>query len=97
MMNRSDLVEDLARSREMPLAEARDCLDALLSCITRSLAAGDKVTLNGFGVFELRRRSARKMVNPSTREVMSIDEAAIPSFRASPRLRQQVNEPSLPV
>ena len=97
MMNRSDLIEELARRENLTVAEARTYLDTLLSCIADSLAAGDKVTLNGFGVFSLRRRAARQMRNPSTHEVMTIVQADIPTFRASPRLRELVNESSLSV
>ena len=92
-MNRSELVHAFAEHHGLAVPQARAYLDTVLLCITRALAAGQKVTLDGFGVFGLRQRSPRTTVNPATGQPMRIDAADVPTFRASPRLRKAVNEP----
>ena len=54
------------------------------------LANGEKVTLVGFGTFEVRERAARKGVNPATGEPIDIPAAKVPAFKAGKALRDAV-------
>jgi len=43
---------------------AKQVVDAALAVISEALQRGEKVTLTGFGTFELRQRQARMGINP---------------------------------
>ena len=92
-MNRSDLVREFADSLDLPAPEARRYFDTLLMCVTQALARGERVNLDGFGVFALRHRTSRITTNPATGQPMVIEAADVPTFRPSPRLREAINQP----
>ncbi len=58
-MNKADLINAIAAEAGVSKAEAKKALDAVISNISNALAAGDKVTLVGFGTFSVSARGAR--------------------------------------
>ena len=65
-------------------------MDAITSAITDTLAMNERVTLVGFGTFQVRERKARKGVNPQTREAINIPAKKVPRFTAGKALREAV-------
>ena len=63
-------------------AGATRALDTLVDTITTTVAAGDSVTLVGFGTFKPAQRAAREGKNPKTGEKISIPAATVPKFSA---------------
>lgn len=90
-MNKSELVELIAKETKSSKSDALKHLDATLGAIGKSLKKGDKVALTGFGTFEVRARAARKARNPQTGETLEIAASKAPAFKAGKGLRQLVN------
>lgn len=90
-MNRKDLVEAVAATTGQTQAEADASLAAVLDAITRAVAAGDRVTLPGFGTFERRERAARTGRNPQTGETMEIAAGVSPAFKPAAGFKQAVS------
>ena len=90
-MNKRQLVEGVAKASGIGVAEAAGTVDAVLEAVSASLAAGEPVTLAGFGTFEVRGRSARTGRNPRTGEAIEIAASRVPAFRAAKSLREAVN------
>jgi DNA-binding protein HU-beta len=67
-----------------------DIVNAALMVISEALARGEKVTLTGFGTFEVRERQACEGVNPQTCAKMSIPASKTPGFSASSTLKDAV-------
>ena len=82
-MNKAELIDAVASSTDMSKAEAGRAVDAVLGSITDSLAAGTKVSIGGFGNFEVRDRSARMGRNPQTGETIHIAATKVPAFKAA--------------
>ena len=55
-MNKSELIEQIAKRSGLPLAGSRKALDALLETVGEALASGDRVQLVGFGTFKVTER-----------------------------------------
>jgi DNA-binding protein HU-beta len=89
-MNKTDLRDAVAEAADINGAQADRALNAVLDSITTALAAGDKVTLPGFGTFETRERSARQGRNPQTGETMEIAASTAPAFKAGAQLKKAV-------
>ncbi|HEY7583141.1 MAG TPA: HU family DNA-binding protein, partial [Acidimicrobiia bacterium] len=53
-MNKAELIDAVANATGGNRSAASDAVDAVLSSIQKSLVSGDKVTLPGFGTFEVR-------------------------------------------
>ena len=90
-MNKAELIDAVASSTDTSKAEAGRAVDAVLGSITDSLAAGTKVSIGGFGNFEVRDRSARMGRNPQTGETIHIAATKVPAFKAAKALKMAVN------
>ena len=89
-MNKAELIDAVASSTDMSKAEAGRAVDAVLGSITDSLAAGTKVSIGGFGNFEVRDRSARMGRNPQTGETIHNAATKVPAFKAAKALKMAV-------
>lgn len=65
-MNKTDLIEHIAKNADISKAAAGRALDALLSGVKSTLKKGGSVTLVGFGTFAVAKRAARTGRNPRT-------------------------------
>lgn len=91
-MNKTELVEAIASSTELTKTDVDKVVTALVEVVTDALAKGDKVSLKGFGNFEVRTRSERTGRNPRTGETMTIAASKAPAFKASSALKKAVNK-----
>lgn len=90
-MNKSELIESVAASADLPKAAAGRAVDAVVEAVTTALQNGDSVALVGFGTFSVKDRAARTGRNPQTGEPIQIKAAKIPSFKAGKALKDAVN------
>ena len=90
-MNKSDLVEAIAKSAEISKAAAARALDATVDTIKKALKKGDSVSLVGFGTFKVGKRAARNGRNPRTGATIKIKAAKVPKFSAGKGLKDAVN------
>ena len=89
-MNKAELVEEVAGKVGLTKKDAGNVVDAVTSAITDSLARNERVTLVGFGTFQVRERKARKGVNPQTRGIIQIPAKKVPKFRPGKGLKEKV-------
>lgn len=89
-MNKGDLVEKVAQDCGLRKAAAEQALNSVLGAITDAVAAGDKVTLVGFGTFSVSERAAREGRNPRTGEAIKIPAARLVKFKAGSKLADAV-------
>ena len=89
-MNKAELIEALSVHFDGSKTEAAKALNAVVSTITYKTAAGEKVSITGFGVFEKVHRSARMVRNPRTGERKKAEATAVPRFRAGTDLKAYV-------
>lgn len=90
-MNKSDLVDAIAKSADISKAAAGRALDATVESIKKALKKGDTVSLVGFGTFKVGKRAARNGRNPRTGETIKIKAAKVPKFTAGKGLKDAVN------
>jgi DNA-binding protein HU-beta len=89
-MNKTDLVAAVAAKAEISKKDAEAAVAAVFASITDALADGDKVSLVGFGTFEVKARAARTGLNPRTGEKLSIPASKAPAFKAGKALKDAV-------
>ncbi|MCK5716941.1 MAG: HU family DNA-binding protein [Thiomargarita sp.] len=90
-MNKSELIQSVADSADIPKTTAGKAVDAILESIKEALGEGNTVTLIGFGTFAVRERAARVGRNPRTGERLDIKAANVPVFKAGKALKDAVN------
>ena len=90
-MNKSELIQAVAESVDMPKATAAKAVDAIIEKVKNSLADGEAVTLIGFGTFTVRERASRVGRNPRTGKPINIKAARVPVFKPGKALKDAVN------
>ena len=90
-MNKTELIDAIARHADISKAAAGRALDATVNAIKSSLKDGEMVTLVGFGSFYVGRRIARQGRNPRTGATIKIRAAKVPKFRPGKALKDAVN------
>ena len=90
-MNKSELIDAIAKHADISKAAAGRALEAAMSAIRTSLKKSDDVTLVGFGTFYVGKRTARQGRNPRTGAAIRIRAAKVPKFRAGKALKDAVN------
>ena len=89
-MTKVELIAAVAEKANLTKKDAEAAINGALDVITESLKGGDKVTLVGFGTFEVRERPERKGRNPQTGEEITIEASKLPAFKAGKALKDAV-------
>jgi DNA-binding protein HU-beta len=89
-MTRVDLVEAVARRAGVTKAEAGRVVNAVFESVREALSRGEKITLTGFGTFEVRQRAERVGRNPQSGERITIPAQRTAAFRAGKSLKEAV-------
>ena len=89
-MNKTELVAAVAEKAGLTKKDAERVINATVEAITESLVKGDKVSVSGFGIFEVKTREARVGRNPRTKETIQIPATRLPAFKASKALKDIV-------
>ncbi len=90
-LNKSELIDQIAKQADISKAAASRALDAAIGAVKTSLKKGGMVTLVGFGTFYVGKRAARGGRNPRTGAAIKIRAAKVPKFRPGKALKDAVN------
>jgi DNA-binding protein HU-beta len=86
-MNKSDLIEHVAKQADISKAAATRALDAIVGGVKTTLKKSGSVTIVGFGTFAVTKRAARTGRNPRTGAAIKIKAAKVPKFKPGKALR----------
>ena len=89
-MNKRELIDEVSEKVGITKKEIGNIVDAIMEAIKKALSRGEKVTLFGFGTFQLIERKARRGRNPRTGEIIQIPAKRAVKFRAGKVLRKAV-------
>ena len=89
-MNKTELIAEMADKAGLTKADAKKALDAFIDTIAASLKKGDKISLVGFGSFDVAKRNARTGRNPKTGETIKIAAKKVVKFRPGSDLSNNV-------
>ena len=91
-MTKTDLVNVIAEKGEYSKKDAEKALSTVIDAITESLSKGEKISLIGFGTFEVRDRAAKDAINPLTKEPVHVPAKKVPAFKAGTALKEAVDK-----
>jgi DNA-binding protein HU-beta len=95
-MRKSEWIAQVAKQANVSQVEAGKVLNTALDVVAKTLAGGDKLTLTGFGTFEVRKSAARTGTHPRTGEKIRIAARQRPAFTAGTALRDAVAHKAKP-
>jgi integration host factor subunit beta len=90
-MTKAELIEDVSRVVEMSRKDSEVIVETIFDSIVKSLKAGDKIEIRGFGSFRTRQRKPRIGRNPKTGTRVDVPAKKIPYFKPSKELKDLVN------
>ena len=90
LLTTSILADHIAGTFEMPKTHGKAVVDEVLDAIIKNLSKGGKVQLRGLGVFEVKKRAARKGRNPATGEAIKIKATKRVDFKTARDLRDKI-------
>ena len=89
-MNKAELIATVAEVAGLSKKDSEKAVNATFDTITAALEAGEKVSLVGFGAFDVKARAARMGRNPRTKEEVEIPASRVPQFKAGKALKDAV-------
>ena len=89
-MTKAELIEDVSRVVEMSRKDSEIIVETIFDSIVKSLKAGDKIEIRGFGSFRTRQRKPRIGRNPKTGARVDVPAKKIPYFKPSKELKDLV-------
>ncbi len=85
-MNKNDLVKAMAAEAGMTNVDAKKALEAFVAVTEKTLKAGDKISLVGFGTFGVIERAARTGINPAKGTKIKIPAKKVVKFKPGANL-----------
>jgi nucleoid DNA-binding protein len=94
-ISRQDIIHSMmAEVDGLSYNMASASLEAVINCVTQSLANHQSIMLSDFGKFGIRHRRARLGSHPRTHQPITIPEVVVPHFTPSPHLKKLVQKPN---
>ncbi len=90
-MNKQELITAMAQESGFTKKDTETALNSFMTSVQNAVKSDDKVSLVGFGTFELRNRAERKGRNPRTKEEITIAATKAPAFKAGKLFKELVN------
>lgn len=90
-MNKSELIKTLADDGQLPLEDATSVVNIFFDSLRKSLLAGERVEIRGFGSFKIKEYEGYSGRNPKTGQSVTVIPKRLPFFRAGKDLKDYIN------
>lgn len=87
-MNKTESINAVAEKSGLSKVDAKKAVEAFVETVSSELKEGGKVALLGFGSFSVAEKSARKGVNPKTKQPIEIPARKSVKFKAGAELTE---------
>ena len=89
-MTKIEFTKTIAKKAGLTNAQAAAAYDAFISTVTDALKKGEKVSLIGFGTFEIKDVPAKDGINPATGAKIKIAASKTPVFKAGKAFKDAI-------
>ena len=90
-MNKSQLVEALAKAENLTIKTAEDVVNTFFREMEQSLVNGGRVEIRGFGSFKIKQYDSYNGRNPKTGKVIKVESKKLPFFKVGRGLKEKVD------
>jgi DNA-binding protein HU-beta len=90
-MNKSEVISEISKKTNLTQKDVGKTLEAFMDVVKGTLKKGDKITLVGFGTFEVRKRKATTGINPQTKEKIKIPAKKFAKLKFSDTINKALN------
>ena len=89
-MNKTEFINAVAEKSGLSKVDAKKAVEAFVETVSSELKEGGKVALLGFGSFSVAEKTARKGVNPRTKQAIEIPARKSVKFKAGAELTENI-------
>ena len=91
-MTKSELIAVVAEKNSLKKKDAESIVSSVFDAVAEKLSNGEKVSISGFGIFEVRERAEKKAINPAKKQPIIVPAKKVPAFKAGSALKEAVNK-----
>lgn len=91
LMKKSEIIALIAENTELSKADVERVYNATFDLFKDELAKGNKISVSGFGTFDISERAEREGRNPQTGETIKIAASKSVKFKTGKELKEKVN------
>jgi DNA-binding protein HU-beta len=85
------MIGNIANGANLTRVQAARALEAFLAGVQTTLVRGDRVTISGFGTFDVLQRKARQVRNPRSGRPVEVRARRVPRFAPAPHFKSAVD------
>ena len=90
-MKKSEIIALIAENTELSKADVERVYNATFDLFKDELSKGNKISVSGFGTFDISERAEREGRNPQTGETIKIAASKSVKFKVGKELKEKVN------
>lgn len=90
-MTKADIVERIHQKIGFSKKESAEMVEMVFATLKKTLEAGEKIKIAGFGNFVVKQKADRRGRNPQTGEAITISARRILTFKPSQVLKSAIN------
>lgn len=91
-MDSKEFAEKISKKTGQSAEEVSRLSSSLVSAMLEQMAAGNVISVQGFGNFEAREKKGRKMYNPSSKTYMDVPSKTTVAYKMTGALKERLNE-----
>ncbi|MCO6044573.1 integration host factor subunit beta [Aeoliella sp. ICT_H6.2] len=91
-MTKKEIVKTISEEIGLTQLKTKEIVQKTFDAIVETLVEDHRIELRNFGVFEVKKRAARKARNPRTGEKVSVPEKFVVTFKPGKEMEARVRE-----
>lgn len=91
-MTKKEIVKQISDELDLTQLKVKDIVQKTFDAIVETLLRERRIELRNFGVFEVKRRKARKARNPRTGEPVEVEPKNVVTFKPGKEMEEKVRK-----
>ena len=91
-MTKKEIVKQISEQLGLTQLKTKEIVQKTFDAIVETLVEDHRIELRNFGVFEVKRRAARKARNPRTGDKVFVPEKFVVTFKPGKEMEERVRE-----
>ncbi|HWI41121.1 MAG TPA: HU family DNA-binding protein [Verrucomicrobiae bacterium] len=89
-MNKSELIDSLSTSRNLPAKKAEEIVNTIFDSLTLAMTTGERIEIRGFGSFVVKDYKPYTGRNPKTGQPIQVKPKKLPFFKVGKEIRERL-------
>ena len=91
-MTKKDMANSIAEVMGLTQCQVKEVVQRVFDGITETLVTEGRIELRNFGVFEVKKRRAKKARNPRTGKHVDVPEKLVATFKPGREMQERVGQ-----